>query len=147
MIIDGYIEYNNNGILTEKNFNIDTSIVADEKDCDICDAVSFALFGKTVFNEIVQEEKGVPTISLKIQNKGKSIEVFREPEFWQKTFFGSVYLSEEEFGITTENDKYSTNELALETGEYKPLTGEKYYALLNDYIDISYDEFVLMCKS
>lgn len=134
MLINGSIEYNNNGVRAEKEVYIDTSQFTSELDHDICDAVAFALFGKTIFREIVQSDKGVPLIILNIKNKEKMAHVVRQPEFLRKTELGSTYLAKELFSIKIENV------------EYDSLEEKRYYELLSDYVDISYDEFSKNCK-
>lgn len=135
MLITGTIEYNKNGTLTEKHVGIDTSVKPSSLERDICDAVSFALYGKTVFCDIVCAETGVPLITLNIDCKGKSVYIIRQPQYLKETHFGNTYLNQELFALKTQDV------------EYESLSAEKYYALLGDYVDLSCDEFASYCRS
>ena len=129
MIINGTVEYNNNGELTEKKICIDTGSKTIENDEYIYDAVSFALYGKTIYHNIVSSDTGVPLIILRVECKGKSAYLVRQPQYYRETHFGTRYLSKEVFSIKTE------------TEEHDALSSEAYYKLLDKYIDMSFDEF------
>lgn len=131
MKIEGIIEYNNNGAISNIDVNVDTSTSLSKVDKNVLDAISFALYGKTIFNDVINE-KGVPLIALNIKDKG--VYVVRQPEYLRETHFGTKYLRKDVYSLRTDNE------------EYESLTEEKYYSLLNNYVDISYDEFVAKCK-
>ena len=135
MIIEGHIVYNKNGVINDKTIRIDTSLQSSEISEDIADAVSFALFGKTVFRDIVREVTGVPFISLIIDCNGNETIVQREPAYSRETHFGNRYTSEELFS------------LHINDTDYDKLSKEKYYELLNGVIDMSYDEFAAFAKA
>lgn len=135
MLITGMVTYNKNGALTEKHVGIDTSAKPSTLDHDVCDAVSFALYGKTIFGDIVRTEIGVPFITLNIDCKGKSAYIVRQPQYLKETAFGNRYLSQELFSLKTKDT------------EYESLSAEKYYELINDVVDMSYDEFVSYIRS
>ena len=135
MIIEGHVVYNKNGEINDMTMRIDTSLKGAEISEDIADAVSFALFGKTVFRDIVREDTGVPLISLIINCNGNEIIVQREPTYIRETHFGSRYTSDELFSLHINDTDYDT------------LPKEKYYELLNGIIDMSYDEFVAIAKA
>ena len=129
MIIEGMIQYNNNGELTEKKICVDTGSKTIENDEYIYDAVSFALYGKTIYHNIVSSDTGVPLITLRVECKGKSAYLVRQPQYYRETYFGTRYLSKEVFSIKTE------------TEEHEALSSEAYYKLLDKYIDMSFNEF------
>ena len=64
MKIEGTLEYNNNGTITKETFLIDTASPSSDITRDQYDAVAYALFGKTIFQDIIKVEKGVPSIIL-----------------------------------------------------------------------------------
>ena len=135
MIIKGFVEYNNNGAFKKITVDFDT-----EKDCspleaNICDAIAFALYGKTIYNEIVRPEMGVPFIALNIECNSKAFYVARQPEYSRNTALGTTYLTKELFSIKTKS------------AEYDSLSEEKYYEVLKEYLDISFNEFVSFLKS
>ena len=134
MIITGTIEYNNNGSLSEKKVNIDTAKKNSNVSRDVYDAVAFALYGKTVFQEIVRPEKGVPMIALQITRNGKSVRIVRQPQYIRETALGSTYLTKGLFSLATEEMQYDS------------LSAEKYYEMIKDYIDMSYEDFSKYCK-
>ena len=135
MLIKGTIEYNNNRKLIERQVCIDTNVKSSTIDHDICDAVAFALYGKTIFSDIVSSDKGLPTVFLKIDCKEKSVYTVRRPQYQKVTHFGTKYIEQELFSLKTKD------------AEYKSMSDEKYYALIGDFVDLSYDEFVLYCRS
>ena len=135
MKIKGIVEYNNNGIIMDEKFDIDTTVAAFAMSDAVADAISFALFGKTVYQPIVRAEKGVPLIVMEIIGERDSITIVRQPQYMRETAFGSRYLSKEVFSIKTEKE------------EYPELSSEKYFTLLSGYIDLSYDEFSAYCRS
>ena len=135
MIIKGLVEYNNNGALTEKRFEFDTTSKSAKPDYDICDAIAFTVYGKTIYQNIINPDLGVPFISINLECNGKIANVVRQPEYLRRTAFGTTYLTKEIFSIETENT------------EYNSLSCEKYYELLKEYVDISFDEFVSIFKS
>ena len=133
MIVQGAIEYNNNGVLTRKNVDIDTS---KNNSCekDVCDAISFALYGKTVFNDIISSEFGVPLIALTVENNGGVVRVTRQPQYTRITHFGTEYLSGELFILETKDAVYDS------------ISSEKYYELMKEYADKTYEEFASYCR-
>lgn len=134
MIIKGVIQYNNNGKLTDKEVYIDTTIINAQIDLDVCDAVAFALYGKTVYKDIVREDIGVPFIVLDVSSGDKNVHVVRQPEYDRVTHFGTKYLAKELFALKTEKE------------EYDSLSSEHYYALISDYVDVSFEEFINTIK-
>ncbi len=94
MIIKGFIMYDCIEGLPEKDVSIDTSKRIAACDRDVCDDVSFAMFGKTVFNDLLRKEKGVPEISLTIECKGNTVHIFRKPQYLRVTYFGTEYLTD-----------------------------------------------------
>ena len=135
MLIKGFIEYNNNASFKKIAVDFDT-----EKDCsqmgtDAFDAIAYALYGKTIYNEIVRPENGVPFIALNIECNSKAFYVARQPEYSRKTELGTTYLTKEILSIKTES------------AEYDSLSEEEYYEILKEYLDISYNEFVSFFKS
>ena len=134
MLIKGTIEYNKNGYLSEENINIDTTKKNSDVSRDVYDAVAFALYGKTIFQEIVRPERGVPLISLHITSNGKSAMIGRQPQYVKETALGSIYLTKELFSLATEETQFDS------------LTAEKYYEIIKAYIDMSYEEFSKYCK-
>ncbi len=103
-------------------------------DQDIIDAVSYALFGKTVYHEIIHPKKGPPLIILSIENNGREVYIVRQPQYPRETHFGTKYLSKDVCSIKTEKE------------EYDSLDPEKYYMMLDEFLDISEDDFALKCK-
>ena len=134
MLIVGTIEYNNNGNISEEKLRIDTANSDSSVSKDVYDAVAFALYGKTVFEEIVRPEKGVPMIALQITCNGKSVRIVRQPHYVREAALGSAYLTEELFSLATEEMQYDS------------LSAEKYYEMIKDYIDMSYEDFAKYCK-
>ena len=135
MIIKGFVEYNNNGAFKKITVDFDT-----EKDCspleaNICDAIAFALYGKTIYNDVVCHEAGVPFIALNIECNSKAFYVARQPEYMRKTDLGSSYLAKELFSLKTE------------TKEYDSLQKDEYFNILKDYIDMPFEAFVSIIKS
>ena len=134
MKIKGFIEYNNSASFKKITVDFDT-----EKDCsqtgtDVFDAIAYALYGKTIYNEIVRIEMGVPFIALNIECNSKAFYVARQPEYLRNTAPGTTYLTKELFSIKTES------------AEYDALSEEKYYEILKEYLDISFNEFVSFLK-
>ena len=134
MFIKGIVEYNDNGAVSEEKIDMDTTMLRVGENKDLLDAVAFALYGKTIFKEIVREGKGVPLICLEIKDKGKTFYVVRKPEYIRKTAFGNKYLTKEMFSLKTED------------AEYESLSDEKYYTLLKELISLSYEDFVSLCQ-
>ena len=128
MIIKGIINYNNNGVLTDKTVEIDTDKQYQDISEDVCDAVSFALYGKTIYRDIINTDTGVPTIILSVECGGKTVYIVRQPQYIRETNFGTRYLSKEVLSLKTDQE------------EYESLSEDKYYKLINKYINISYDE-------
>ena len=133
MIIEEHVVYNKNGETNDKTIRIDTSLKGAEISEDIADAVSFALFGKTVFRDIVREDTGVLFITLRISNCDKEAYVVRQPEYVQVTHFGSKTLNKEVFGINDKSDSENT--------ETPYLSAEEYFKQLDKYIDMKCDDF------
>ena len=134
MLIFGTIEYNNNGNISEERLKIDTANTDSSVSKDVYDAVAFALYGKTVFQEIVRPEKGVPMIALQITCNGESVRIVRQPQYIRETALGSTYLTKGLFSLATEEMQYDS------------LSAEKYYEMIKDYIDMSYEDFSKYCK-
>ena len=134
MKIDGIIEYNKNGVLSEEKVHIDAIKSLSNIDEDICDAVAFALFGKTVFNEIIRPEKGIPRIFLNIECAGKVVMLVRQPGYVGETELGTKTLVHELFSLSTDEKKYPT------------LSAEKYFKEIGRFIDLSFVEFANQCK-
>ena len=134
MLIFGTIEYNNNGNISEERLKIDTANTDSSVSKDVYDAVAFALYGKTVFQEIVRLDKGVPMIALQITRNGKSVRIVRQPQYIRETALGSTYLTKGLFSLATEEMQYDS------------LSAEKYYEMIKDYIDMSYEDFSKYCK-
>lgn len=135
MFIKGTIEYDNNIALTQENFIIDTS----KKDSDVSeytyDAVAFSLYGKTVFHDIINDEKGLPAAFFQITCNGKTAHIARKPQYMRVTDLGTKYLTKELFSFSNEKDDYAS------------LSAEKYYELIKDYVDMSFEDFTAYCKS
>ena len=134
MLIYGTIEYNNNGSITEEKLKIDTANTDSSVSKDVYDAVAFALYGKTVFQEIVRLEKGVPMIALQITCNGKSVRIVRQPQYVRETALGSTYLTKELFSLATEETQFDS------------LSAEKYYEIIKAYIDMAYEDYAKYCK-
>ena len=115
--------------MSEKKVNIDTAKINSNVSREICDAVAFALYGKTVFQEIVRPENGVPMIALQITCNGKSVRIVRQPQYVRDTALGSTYLTKELFSLATEEAQFDS------------LSAEKYYEIIKAYIDMSYEDF------
>ena len=135
MHIKGTVEYNKQGAVTDEKFEIDTNKKETGISKGAYDAISFALFGKTVFHDIIEPEKGVPLIILEITCKEKAAYVVRQPEYIKETHFGKKYLNKELFS------------LKIGDVEYKSLSDEKYHDLLKECIDMSFDDFSAYCRS
>jgi len=137
VLISGTIEYTKTtGETYEKKVQINTDEICNEKNNDILDAVAFALYGKTIFKEIVRLEPGLPFIVLTINSKNGTAVVGRKPEHYRVTHFGTEYNAKEYFSLTVNGIDYNED-----------LSAEQYYQLLNEYLDLSYDEFVAYCRS
>ena len=134
MLIKGIVEYNNNGAVSEEKINMDTTALRVAESKDLLDAVAFALYGKTVFQEIVRAGKGVPLISMEINDNGKTFYVVRQPEYLRETAFGNRYLTKELFSLKTED------------AEYESLSAEKYFAMLKDLISLAYEDLISLCR-
>ena len=135
LIPKGFVEYNNNGALAKKTVDVDTELDCSKIENDICDAIAFALYGKTIYNDIVRPEVGVPFIALNIEYNSKAIYIARQPEYIRSTHFGSTYLAEGLHSIKTE------------AMEYDSLQEEEYFSILKDYIDITFEEFASSFKA
>ena len=127
MIIKGMISYEDGSVVkvtlnSEGNFG-------EELDTKTRDAVSYALFGKTAFHDIIDLKKGPPLIIFSIESKGKEICIVRKPQYLRETPFGSRYLEKDICSIKTEAE------------EYNSLNPEEYYKMLEPFLDISYDDF------
>ena len=72
MIVDGFIDYGRKGVEDDIVIYIDTSTKHNLSN-DAADAISFALFGKTVFRGILEQDKGVPVIVLKFVCDGGTV--------------------------------------------------------------------------
>ena len=132
MRITGQVEFRcANGESTLKDVDFDTDASAYLLENDLCDAVAFALYGKTVYQEIYVPETGVLVIAyLTIECKGKTLSVTRRPGHWRKTIMGNIYFMEDFFFIR-------------DVGE---VSCEKYYELMDEHLDRSFDEFVTIAK-
>ena len=135
MIIKGFVEYNNNGAFAKKTVDVDTESNCSKIENDICDAIAYALYGKTIYNDIVRPEVGVPFIALNIEYNSKAIYIARQPEYIRATNLGSIYLAKGLYSIKTE------------AMEYVSLQDEEYYSILKDYIDITFEEFASSFKA
>ena len=127
MKIKGLIDY-------ESGSEVKVSMSTEEKcgqewEEDVFDAVSYALFGKTIFHEIINSKKGPPLIILTIESKGKEVYIVRKPQYLRVTHFGSKYLTKDICSIKTEEE------------EFDSLNPEEYYKMLEPFLDISYDDF------
>ena len=120
--------------MTQENFIIDTS----KKDSAVSeytyDAVAFSLYGKTVFHDIINDEKGLPAAFFEITCNGKTAHIARKPQYMRVTDLGTKYLKKELFSFSNKDNVV-------------PLSAEKYYELIKDYIDMSFEEFTAYCKS
>lgn len=132
MKIDAFIEWDWNG--SQEEASIDTSEKCSGISADVYDAISFALFGKTLFRDVVDPEKGPPFIFLTITCKGKNVCVARKPQYMRETAFGSRYLTEELFSLKTDEE------------DYPSLSADRYYELLKDHIDMTFDDFSAYCR-
>ena len=132
MRVKGFIVYD---MLEETrvdfDLQIDNSLATQDK--AVVDAVSFALFGKTIFNDIFAK-KMVPYVILEICDGKENICLVRQPEYIRTTSMGKECLRKGVFSI-------KIGEL-----EYDGLSSDKYYELLNPHLNISYEEFKSLCK-
>ena len=129
MRIEGTLEYNNNGTITKETFLIDTAAPSSDITRDQYDATAYALFGKTIFQDIIKVEKGIPVIVLEFVYREKKITVIRQPRHWYEDSMGALCPAAEKSALKTE------------TEEYLDLTPEKYYNLLKGYLPITYHDF------
>ena len=135
MKITGTIEFNNNGALSEEKVSLDTEKRDPVVNENVYEAVSFALYGKTVFHDIVRPETGVPMISLSISCGDKKVAIVRQPQYVRETAMGSNYLTKELFSFSTDDMQYGA------------LSSETYYQMIHDYLDMSYEKFVGFCRA
>ena len=133
MFIEGHVSYLINGEPKEERIRINTAEKSVEISEDIADAVSFALFGKTVFRDIPREDKGIPYIVLRVSCGDSEAFVVRQPEYINVTHFGSKSLNKEVFGIRDKDNP--------ENAEAPSLSAEEYFKRLDNYMDMTYDEF------
>ncbi len=129
MIIEGFVDYGHRGVDDDKLIDIDTSMPP-QLDNDAADAVSFALFGKTVFRDISQQKTGVPTVALKLLCDDAAVFLIRRPPCALQTENG-VCRHEELFSATT-----------CRNGEIPDLSPEEYYDLLDKHFKMTYEDFV-----
>ena len=129
MIIDGFVDYGRRGTDDDKLIDIDTSRPP-QLDNDAADAVSFALFGKTVFRDIFQQEAGIPTVALSLFCEDVTVFLVRRPPCTRQKENG-VCRHEELFSATT-----------CGNGEIPDLSPEEHYDLLNKHFKMTYEDFV-----
>lgn len=132
MRVKGFIVYD---MLEETRVDFDLQIDKSlaKQDKNVVDAVSFALFDKTIFNDNFIK-KMVPCVVLEICDEKEDIYIARQPEYIRTTSMGKECLRKGIFSI-------KIGEL-----EYDGLSSDKYYELLNQYLHISYEEFKSLCK-
>ena len=133
MIIKGTLYYK--GIITveEKFEGFDTSKKG-EVNPDVADSIAFALYGKTVFNDITKLSKGVPLIDLEIACGDKKTRVVRQPRYVAMESYGAGRPSPEQWNIQDGTPKLQT------------LTADEYFKRVKDCIDMDYDAFAAFCK-
>ncbi len=119
----------------EEKASIDTSKKPSGISEEVCDAVAFALFGKTIFRDILDNKKGPPFILLTVDCKGKTVNLVRKPKYMRETGLGTQYLTKELFSLKTDND------------DYPSLSAARYYELLKDHIDMTFDDFSEYCRT
>lgn len=135
MLITGTLYYNDDGFRYEKAIEgFDTSKKADAVNQDMADAIAFALYGKTVFEDIVREGKPVPLIDLNIDCGGKKTRVVRQPRYVQEQSFGGGRPSPEQFNIQADTPKLQT------------VQADEFFKRVKECIDMSFDEFAAYCK-
>ncbi len=132
MRVKGFILYD---MLEETRVDFDLQIDKSlaKQDKNVVDAVSFALFDKTVFNDNFVKNM-VPCVVLEICDEKEDIYIVRQPEYARTTSMGTKCLRKGVFSI-------KIGEL-----EYDGLSSDKYYELLNPHLNISYEEFKSLCK-
>ena len=133
MIIKGTLYYK--GIITveDKFDGFDTSKKG-EINPDVADSIAFALYGKTVFNDITKLSKGVPLIDLEIECGGKKTRVVRQPRYVAMESYGAGRPSPEQWNIQDGTPKLQT------------LNADEYFKRVKDCIDMDYDAFAAFCK-
>lgn len=136
MRLKGAVEYYTNGNLKEPihlKFEVDTGQKAVGVGHDICDAISFALYGKLVFRDSFDSERGFPLVILHIDCKGKKALVIRQAECYRVSPSGIKF--------------FSGPILSVKAGDVDSdkLSSEEYDILMQNYLDLSYDEFSAFC--
>lgn len=133
MLIKGTLYYK--GVVTvEDKFEFDTANKGAAVDPDVADSVAFALYGKTVFNDVTKLSKGVPLIDLEIACGDKKTRVVRQPRYVAMEHWGAGRPSPEQFNIQDGTPKLQT------------LTGDEFFKRLKDCIDMDHEEFAAFCK-
>ena len=134
MIINGTLYYKDVITIEDKFEGFDTSKTGAAFDPDVADSIAFALYGKTVFNEITKLSKGVPLIDLEIECGGKKTRVVRQPRYVAMESYGAGRPSPEQWNIQDGTPKLQT------------LTGDEFFKRVKDCIDMDYEEFAAFCK-
>ena len=136
MIITGKLYLDDGGFKYEKQVDaIDTAKKAEAVDKDTADAIAYALYGKTVFEEITAPGRPIPLIDLNIECGGKKTRVVRQPRYVAMEHYGAGRPSPEQYNIHAEG-----------MPKLKTVTGNEFFELVKDCIDMTFDEFAAWCR-
>ena len=136
MIISGKLYVDDGGFKYEKPVApIDTAKKAEGLDKDTADAIAFAFYGKTVYEDIAAPGRPVPLVDVNVECGGKKTRVVRQPRYVQGDESGRGRPSPEQFNIHTED-----------MPKLKTVTGDEFFKLVKDCIDMTFDEFAAWCK-
>ena len=113
--------------------NLDTNDCSSNSPLEF-DLVAYALYGETIFENILRDDLGVPLIVLEIKTNKGSFSVVRQPEYLRETHFGTRYLAKEVLGYKEDQT------------EYPSLSKETYNELLKSKLDLSFEEFKALVK-
>lgn len=136
MIITGKLYLDDSGFKFEKPVTgFDTAAKAESVDKDVADAIAFALYGKTVFEDITAPGRLVPLIDLNIECCGKKTRIVRQPRYVAMEHWGAGRPSPEQFNIQPED-----------APKLKTVTGDEFFKLIAGCIDMTFDEFAAWCR-
>ena len=136
MIITGKLYLDDGGFKFEKPVEgFDTAKKAEAVDKDVADAIAYALYGTTVFEEITAPGRLVPLIDLNIKRGRKTTRVVRQPRYIQGDESGRGRPSPEQYNIQLPD-----------APKLKTVNSEEYFELIKGCIDKTFDQFAAWCK-